>query len=175
MKKVQLNLADKQLIIRVINNLKEPNKCAATARSIRESFELKEAAKDIEKMNEKREEERLKAIDQSIEEKVKFQKAIEKSENYTRKKIVIPERLGWDELTETGKHSHTIDDGILSTLIEFYDKTEWNKEFGANEQGRLEIVDTPVNIAMQEAIANLGDALRTAEDLSENKPQKTKE
>ena len=155
---IYMTLASRSLILRVLGQAKSVTlDTTKIGREVRHRFELREAEKEIEKMESKHEGEYLKDL-------LAYQAKLKESTLTETDKPPARQAVSWDDLMELPAKRYTIDDHYVDWLLGELKEKDWRKVYAQNEQGRLEETEIPVSVAQMEAIADLGDALVKAKE-----------
>jgi len=165
LKSVELNLADRQLVSRLVAGADKVDLAVARSiRDIRRRFELKEAQRLADRLNNDKEIDKLEVIcDELYHEHIDTREDLNEMQKGWFKQQLDPWKLAavtWDDLMETGGNTFTIDDTYLVYLRDQLETFNWSEV--RTQEGQL--VSIPVPPVLAEAIADLGDSLAGAKD-----------
>jgi len=164
--KLELNLADRQIISRVVTELETVSlDTTHTIRAIRQALDLRTAQREVGALGRDDVLEQLQAVCTRLykEEKEKGELNEQQLHWLERMLTVDPEPLTtWDDLGETEKKQFTLDDAYIEWLKKLLKEKDWASTRVPDQRGGYQKVTALVAPALSEAIANLSDALNEA-------------
>jgi hypothetical protein len=152
---VNLSLADRVLINRVLSNVKKVSlETTRTIREVHQVFELRAADKERERLANERQ------LDRDFQ--AKTAEKIEDLAERKRAEAEIPAPFSWADL-DVCAQTYALDDVHLKWLRREVESADWQHVRQWHPQtGEWTKVEIPVTVDMMVAIANLGDALAAA-------------
>jgi len=164
--KLELNLADRQLIGRLVTELESVNLATAhTIRAIRQALDLRQAQKAVNALGRDEVLEQLQTTCTRLYEEEKERDELSEQQLRWLERMLTVEAeplTTWDDLGDTEKKQFTLDDAYIVWIKELLEKKDWASQRVPDQRGGFQVAPVLVAPSLAEAIANLSDALNEA-------------